>query len=160
VVAQPPVVQEAPAAAPAAALANLALLTVDSTLPARVQINDTLMGNTPWKGHVEPGWQTIGVFGLTKGERFARSQKMQLVAGEEQKVFLSIRRVTVVVRGRPDDKKVLSLDNRPLDSAGRIETYEGEHTLKLQHPITGKTYIVECTAKVKDKFCRFDVKKL
>jgi serine/threonine-protein kinase len=147
--------EQAPVApAPDATASSSATLQVTSNFPAQVWLNEQLVGKTPWERRVSPGRKQIEIIGTMKGQRFNKVKTIRFVAGETQEVSFSIERLTVQVRGQPSGMNVISLDGQLLNGQGRVETYEGQHTLKLIQVPSGKIFSAECLATVGDKQCK------
>ncbi|WP_224245553.1 serine/threonine protein kinase [Hyalangium gracile] len=154
-----PVTQPAPPAdVSTSGTAKLVLLRVDASLPAQVWIDGTRKGPTPWEGSLKPGFHRIEIDGEEEGKQFNQVKSVRLVAGRYPTIFFPIQRAKVLVRGKPNDMKVLLLDGQPLEGSGEVDVYEGWHLLKLQHTPTGKIYFTECEAKAEERLCKFDVK--
>lgn len=137
---------------------ELATLWVTSNLPGEVRINGITAGKTPLEYTVEPGQIQVSIKGIHQGDAFNKEQVLELAANERRDVAFKIQRVTVTVRGRPDDMRVLEMDSNALIGQTTVTTYEGQHRLLLVHPLTGKEYRTSCTAIPGEKFCKFFVK--
>lgn len=140
-----------------AQVAPTTTLRVVSNLSGQIRINGNAVGQPPIDEHVDAGKLSIDISGTIQGHHFDKTQFVELKAGENREVTLFIQKVDVAFRGRPDDLKVVSLDNVPIKGEQKITTYEGKHQLKLVHPPTGKSYTSECRVKAGDKFCKFFV---
>jgi hypothetical protein len=144
--------------APAAVPAKLALLTVKSSLQGEVWIDSSLKGSTPWAGNLNPDQYKVEVSGTEGGKRFNKMKIVTLDPGKRRDLEFSFELVRVQPRGKPDDMRVLAVDQQPLDSKGWIELYEGWHLVEVEHVPTRKHYFPECEVKVGQRLCKFTVK--
>ncbi len=149
-----------PSHAPTATPPGSATLTVTSNRRAEVWIKDKRVGTTPCEVPVDPGQLTVMVTEVGHNDRFNMVKSVKISAGEHQEVSFNIRRVTVQIRGKPDDMKVLSVDGHTIPSDAQVPLYEGEHIVELVHPLTGKHYVSSCVAKFGERLCKFFVMKL
>jgi serine/threonine-protein kinase len=145
---------------PAQSMASepLAVVRVTSSLPGEVSFNGVLIGKTPIRRAVRPGRLHVSIRGIHQGDRFNKEETLSLEANEYRELEFRIQRLTVILRGRPDDIDVLEMDGRALHGQTTVNTYEGVHLLRLLHPQTQKTFNSSCTAVKGEKFCKFFVK--
>lgn len=144
--------------APPTPPAARATLRVDSNLGGQVFFNGKPVGKAPLLQEVEPGTLRIKVAGTFKEHRFDKIQVVQLHPGENPDVMFLIQKVSITIRGHPDDMVVKAIDGHILqENEQEVTTYEGWHKLKLYHPPTGKSYTEDCQVKIGDKLCKFSV---
>jgi hypothetical protein len=149
-----------PAAREKAPASGASKLKITSNFEATVWIDDRKVGRTGSEWNVKSGWRRIEIEGTIQGLRFNRSQLILIEPGESKEVPLNIRRVRVQVQGLPPETKVLSMDSDPIEKGNWADTYEGWHTLALEHVPTGKISSAECQAKVGEKACTVVMTKL
>ncbi|XXF75680.1 protein kinase [Myxococcaceae bacterium GXIMD 01537] len=136
---------------------GLARLRVTSSLIGDVFINDIKIGKTPLVHEMKPGTVRVKVEGKFQNHAFDKTQTVTLVAGNEHPVPFDIQKLTVTPRGRPDEMRVISFDDRRLQDRTQVTTYEGEHDLLVLHVPTDVHYVATCRAKPGDKLCRYFV---
>jgi serine/threonine protein kinase len=147
---------------PAPVQEAMALVRVTSTIPGEVRVNGVPVGvpvgRTPVQHAVKPGKVLVSIKGTLQGDAFSKEQMLELVAQEERDLEFEIRRVTVTIRGHPEDMNVLEMDGYALLGQTKVTTFEGLHQLLLEHPLTKKQYRTTCKAKPGEGLCRFNVK--
>ena len=149
----------APLPSPPQETPALASFQVVSKPSGIVSINGKRVGRSPVTVEVNPGKVHVAVTGVIHGERFETSRTLVVNPGVNPPASLVPRRLKVIIRGRPRDLKVQSLDTHVLGgSPGPLEVYEGRHTLVLSDS-AGKHYTAECQAKPGDELCLFEVNR-